>query len=273
MRRRSLSVTLFVAAMLICGLVACARSEPVAAPVINPAEAPLIPLPPRSPLDETLIIDIGDARTGIGTAFAITTVGDWITARHVVDGCTNVSLEIAPGMRVPVRAITLSAEADLAHLKSENIDAALTLDLSPALFQGEDGFFAGYPHGRAGDVAARLANHATLITQGRRDARFPVLSWIEQSRSKGATGTLSGISGAPVFDESGFVRGVVSAESSARSRLYTTPPDALANFVTAQSLTLSEGHVAPFTAETYGTRASDLRHASQIVPVHCEVSP
>jgi hypothetical protein len=61
---------------------------------------PLLPGP--SPLDEMVLVQVGEPQNGVGTAFAVNEKGDWLTARHVVEGCTKVTLEVAPGNYVPV---------------------------------------------------------------------------------------------------------------------------------------------------------------------------
>ena len=41
-----------------------------------------LPLPDSDPFDERVLVQVGDAEDGIGTAFAINQSGAWLTARH-----------------------------------------------------------------------------------------------------------------------------------------------------------------------------------------------
>ena len=46
-------------------------------------------LPPASAFDERVLVQVTAPKSGIGTAFAINDDGQWLTARHVVEGCTG----------------------------------------------------------------------------------------------------------------------------------------------------------------------------------------
>jgi len=56
-------------------------------------------LPSESPRDERVIVNIEKPSSGIGTAFAINNNGQWITARHVVDSCNEVGINIG-GLKI-----------------------------------------------------------------------------------------------------------------------------------------------------------------------------
>ena len=43
-------------------------------------------LPPPSNVDPQVLVEVGPVASGMGSAFAITSDGWWLTARHVVDG-------------------------------------------------------------------------------------------------------------------------------------------------------------------------------------------
>src|SRR5262245_36023341 len=63
-----------------------AKKMPVATPEKTEPESkdgPVLPGP--DPFDERVLVQVGDAEDGIGTAFAINKSGLWLTARHVVD--------------------------------------------------------------------------------------------------------------------------------------------------------------------------------------------
>ena len=51
-------------------------------------------LSPRSNLDPSFTVDVGEKGNSTGTAFSIRDDGIWFTARHVVDGCDRVGLQV-----------------------------------------------------------------------------------------------------------------------------------------------------------------------------------
>ena len=51
-------------------------------------------LKPGSPLDAVFTVDVGTKNSSIGTAFSVSEDGIWFTARHVVDGCDRVGLQV-----------------------------------------------------------------------------------------------------------------------------------------------------------------------------------
>ena len=65
-----------------------------------------IPLGPSSPFDPAVVVDVpGEQKPGTGTAFSIADTGVWMTARHVVDGCTRIALVVAEGRGVAAKAV------------------------------------------------------------------------------------------------------------------------------------------------------------------------
>ena len=54
-------------------------------------------LPPPSAFDERVLVQVTAPKSGVGTAFAINGEGQWLTARHVVDGGNELALLVAPG--------------------------------------------------------------------------------------------------------------------------------------------------------------------------------
>ena len=60
-----------------------------------------LPLGPASPFDPQVVVDVpGKAEPGVGTAFSVSDSGVWVTARHVVDGCTQTAIVVAEGRGV-----------------------------------------------------------------------------------------------------------------------------------------------------------------------------
>src|SRR3546814_16404758 len=74
---------------------------------------------------------------------------------------------------------------------------------------------------------------AARARRGAGQGTQPVLAWAEHARIPMGDGTLSGISGGPVFAEDGHVVGVNSAATDRRGRILTTAPDAMMRLVVA----------------------------------------
>lgn len=231
---------------------------------------PLLPDP--SPLDEMVLVQVGEPQNGIGTAFAVNERGDWLTARHVVEGCAKVTLEVAPGNYVPVAKIVMDDAHDLALVSTGRSPFPVALELAGPLHLGAEGYAVGFPQGQPGELATRLVARSRLVTRGRREAEAPILAWAEIGRTEGLEGTLGGISGGPIFDASGTVRGVIVAESPRRGRIYTTAPQAVEAFLTKQGVTLQPGPADQFDLSGYGAPSDNARRRLQVVKVTCEVT-
>ncbi|MEM5515858.1 serine protease [Henriciella sp. AS95] len=228
-------------------------------------------LPPPSAFDETVLVRVDSPRDGIGTAFSINTDGQWLTARHVVDGCEDVSLLVAPNRYLRVEKVSVSPSTDLALLTAHPSLSPVALDTSPNLRIGSYGFHVGYPQGRPGEAASRLISRSKLVTSGLRKGEEPVLTWAETGRTSDLTGSLGGLSGGPVYDSDGRVRGVIVAESPRRGRIYSASPEAIAAFLSEQGIEPLGDRPAPFAPETYGGSADRARQSLQVVKVACRV--
>ncbi|MBK8197812.1 MAG: trypsin-like peptidase domain-containing protein [Acidobacteria bacterium] len=230
-------------------------------------------LPDASPLDELVLVQVGEPQNGVGTAFAVNSSGDWLTARHVVEGCAKVTLMVAPGNFVPVARISIDEDHDLALLSTGRSPFPVSLALDAPMRVGTEGFAVGYPQGEPGELATRLVARSRLVTRGRREAEAPILAWAEIGRTEGLEGTLGGISGGPMFDSSGAVRGVILAESPRRGRIYTTAPQSVEAFLTKLGIPLEPGPAESFELSGYGTPSDNARRRLQVVKVTCEVTP
>jgi len=233
--------------------------EPPQSPELGPL------LPSDSPRDQLVVVDVAPLQSGTGTAFAINKRGLWLTARHVVDGCDNVGIRIGGRRTVKVQAQIIE-DSDLAILTSDWGRRPLPADLENQRQIGEIGYFFGFPQGKPGEVVGSLIGRHRMKIRGRYTNEEAILAWSELGRSRGLTGSLGGLSGAPVLDKDGEIIGVVSAESPRRGRIYSVAPRYLRGIITEAG----EG-VEPLSLETYGVGADRLRRDRRLAQVICLV--
>ena len=241
-------------------------------PEVFKKDGPLLPDP--SALDNRILIQVDEPRAGIGTAFAVDNNGRWLTARHVVDGCDEVGILIGPNTYVPALSVETDSKRDLALITTGRSPLATPIDLESQLKIGQPGYHVGYPQGRPGEVSSRLLSRSKLISRGYRRGEEPVLAWVEMGRTRGLVGSLGGLSGGPVFDENGQVRGVIVAESPRRGRIYTAAPHAVAEFLENRGITPNSQPSAEqlvFDANTYDNSADLVRRELQVVKVACSI--
>ena len=223
-------------------------------------------LPTESPRDTTVMVEMGEPHSAIGTAFAIDKKGTWLTARHVVDACDEVALKIGTGKIIRVQS-KVNPRSDTALLSSNWSRKPLATDLYSDRRIGENGFFFGFPQGRPGEAAATLLGRHKMIVRGRYQTEEPILAWSEIGRTRGLNGSLGGMSGGPVFDSDGEVVGLVAAESPRRGRIYSVAPRNLRDLIPQDDGAIA----APIAVTNYGTEADRYRRTRQIAQVHCLV--
>lgn len=223
-------------------------------------------LPTDSPSDAAVVVEMGIPHSAIGTAFAVDDAGTWITARHVVDECDEVVLQLSPRKAIRVSA-DITPGSDTAILTSKWSRNPLPTDLYSDRRLGEHGFFFGFPQGRPGEAAAKLLGRHKMIVRGRYNTQEPILAWTEIGRTRGLVGSIGGMSGGPVLDADGEVIGVVAAESPRRGRIYSVAPRNLRGLVPANVDTVP----SPIAITSYGTEADRLRRSRQISQVRCYV--
>lgn len=232
-----------------------------------------VALAPPSPFDEQVLIQAQSPQDGVGTAFSINSDGYWLTARHVVEGCKDVGLFVRAGNYVRATSIEIDPRYDLALLKTDYAPNPVTLSLDTVLRVGTEGFHVGFPQGTPGEAVARLHSRSSLVTSGERRGREPVLTWAELGRTRGLDGSLGGMSGGPVYDRKGAVRGVVLAESPRRGRIYSAAPTSIKAFLEEQGITYQGHNVRDFSVDNYGGEADRARRIGQVVKVACRVKP
>lgn len=239
-------------------------AEKIDAPPPPPQLGPM--LPSETPRDERVVVNVKRPDSGVGTAFAIDGKGRWMTARHVVDSCDEVGIDLG-GRKVLRVESFVSEDSDTAILTGNWKRKPLASDLYNRRQIGERGFFFGFPQGRPGEVVGSLLARNRMVVRGRYRSDEAILAWSEVGRTKGLFGSLGGLSGAPVMDKDGEVIGVVSAESPRRGRIYTVAPENLQELLKDRTATPES-----LSLNTYGLQADRLRRERRIAQVICIVN-
>lgn len=254
---------LFYLIILMAILAYANRDRPDVAPVPQlPELGPL--LPSENPRDDRILVEVDTPRSGIGTAFASSETGNWITARHVVDSCDTVGLKIASRRLLRMETVEIFPDADLARMTSGWTRAPLPTDLSTQRRIGEVGYFIGFPQGQPGEVVGSLLSRGRMQVRGRYRTEEGVLIWSELGRSSGLIGSLGGLSGGPVLDADGELIGVVAAETPRRGRIYTVSPRNLRRVIAP-----TDSAAIPVDLETYALQADALRRDRRVAQVVC----
>jgi len=242
----------------------------------NQPPAVLLPDDASLPRDEgDVLVELDPTvHSGVGTAFSVDNKGTYVTARHVIDGCTEVFFVRTQGGLEKVASSASRRNRDFAIIKAiRSTDFHLKLS-SREMRRGSDGFMMGFPQGNPADVRATVIGHTEMRSSGRYRMREPVIAWVERERLPGFGGSLGGISGGPVFDGDGNVVGTVVAGAPRRGRVYTTHPRVfgetglLKASTQGRTPTLSNG----ITAENYHSIGKTLRASGAIRQVYCRVS-
>ena len=231
-------------------------------------------------------------KSSTGTAFALDSKGNWMTARHVVQDCKHIFLVIPPpagstsnyqlrtkdGAQLPAtlaEVIALDQQADLALLhtrQGQNEALSLANPENYTDINQQSGFGIGFPGGKPGEVAVRLMGHAvSLLRLGGESLRQPSLVW-SISRLNSVTNDLPGISGGPLVNEQGEIVGVNSAGNARRGRLITAAPTALKNLLYDHPLGQARQmyHPAqPLGEDNFFSAADNLRRNNTIAQAVC----
>ncbi|MBX3428232.1 MAG: trypsin-like peptidase domain-containing protein [Hyphomonadaceae bacterium] len=227
-------------------------------------------LPPPSQYDPAVLVEVGPIASGMGSAFAISPEGWWLTARHVVDGCGAVGLVVSRGQAVRVLDVKRAEFADIALLRTESAPVSMSLNTSERRFQiGQRAFHVGFPQGQPGEAYSRLVGRETLVARGRYALEEPVLVWAELGRTSGLRGSLAGISGGPALAANGQVIGITIAESARRGRIYTAAPSSILRLLRVEQITATGSPGEQLTPDNYGQVSDDMRRNLAVAQVVC----
>lgn len=229
------------------------------------------PLPGISSRDPEVSVGLGRKTDATGTAFALSSTGWWMTARHVVDQCARVHLRFPRHRGLSVSRVVEHPRADLALLLTTAAGVPLVLSRRP-LFMGQNGFQVGYPHGAPGEVWSTLLGRHRMRVAGRYRTNEPVVAWAEQVRRPDHLRSLGGLSGGPALDGAGGLVGVLVAESRRRGRLYTAAPASVAQMLIEGLGAPDHGPGPAVTPATFAERAEALRNAPSVAKVVCLAS-
>ncbi|TCI97463.1 trypsin-like peptidase domain-containing protein [Aeromicrobium sp. IC_218] len=163
-----------------------------------------------------LITSTTTSGEGAGTGMVLTSDGLVLTNHHVVEGATQVAVEVAStGETYEADVLGYDAEADVAVLRLEDASglATVTTDTAEAVQAGDDVVGVG----NAGGTGQATASPGTVTATGR--------TIDVGDESTGTTSTLSdlievdadivaGDSGGPLYDDDGEVVGMDTAAST-----------------------------------------------------------
>ncbi len=172
------------------------------------------------------------------TAFAINRNAGWLSAQHSVQACDP--LRMSDGLRLAkLSAIRQSSDSDAAVMLSgpRQIDGLAIAQAAP--MPGEVGWAMGYANGKPRSVALRYHGPAKVLHAdggaGRRE-QATVWTQIEQA---GAMPThaidFAGMSGGPVLNREGEVVGILSGQTSQRTRILVAPLRAIKLLINPQA--------------------------------------
>lgn len=262
----------YLAVVLALLIAAVGRQERADAPPPPPPVAgdEGLPLGPASPFDPSVVVDVPDkAEPGVGTAFSVADKGVWVTARHVVDGCSQTAIVVAEGRGVEAR-VRIDPRGEAAILTTEGGAPPLPMGLDQPLRRGDRAYHLGFPQGQPGEATSRLLGRENLVVRGRGARTESVLVWAETGRTDNLKGSLAGLSGSPALDRAGRVVGVTVAESPRRGRIYTTAPETVTSALVATHERASGFAMGePITIDNYGRVADSLRRDLRVAQVIC----
>jgi len=230
----------------------------------------LAPLPGPSPLDPSFTVQVERTGPGSGTAFSIDGGGRWLTARHVVEGCAEVVIQIGPRRGALVTGVAHHPNADLSVLATRGGTPALAVSTAP-LFRAQDGFHFGFPKGEPGAVHAILLGRQIMRVSGRYSTVEPVIAWAHRRRVPDFGPDLSGMSGGPVVDERGALIGAVVAGAPRRGRSFSAAPESLRVALAQAAVAVASQGGRVIGEENFSTYAEELRSRLSVAKVICRV--
>jgi len=231
-------------------------------------------LPPPA-MDDPEVMVQPEARRGssVGTAFAVHESGVWLTARHVVHGCSEVGMRGRFGWsRVQVE--WLHPRADMAIVRTAGAPTHLAFSANDVHLE-QTGYAFGFPQARPGAVYGHLLGRTRMRSPGLFTGSSMTLAWAEGGRGPEFEGSLGGISGGPLLDDQGRVIGVIVAEVPRRGRFETLAPEVIRAVATRSNMLPAPAEPAlSFAVEprNFGRVGDELRRQMSVALIGCKTS-
>ena len=225
---------------------------------------------------EAIIRDYGGKTSSTGTAFSVSKKGIWLSAKHVVEGCSKIGIQIGTREILSVTKVFSHPNADVAILKTKNVPLALPIS---KVEKKKNSYNIGFPKGAPGALHTRFLGLMTLrhIKFGRRDQSFRerVHAWAEVSRIPHFSGSIAGLSGGAVLNEDGEIIGIVQAENRRRGRILTANLSTIKQIFVLAKINVPQPPKNPpqtiLTKGEYPIKARQLIITKIIAKVLCKV--
>lgn len=236
-----------------------------------PSPEEFLPLAPLAPFDPSQVITVPNLSKmeHRGSAFAISSNGEWLTTREALQNCDHPALLIGGDLAVRAKAGHRDLRSQIALLTTPGGPMALPVQTEPPLKPGDRAFHPGYVRGSAGETTSRLIGKTVLDSRKRGEGNRVVYAWAEAGRTAKLPSGLRGIEGAPALNAHGAIVGVTVGHNPRRGRVYTTTTESV---TTALKNRTSPEEIAvgvPLTRKNYGLVSDTLRRDMRLLPVLC----
>jgi S1-C subfamily serine protease len=144
---------------------------------------------------------------GVGSGVVVTDAGDILTANHVVENATEITLTFADGSKSTAKIVAQQPEQDIAVVRADqppaNLPPAVLGD--PNLPIGSEAYVVGNPYGLYGSMSAGvISGRGRTFKRPGRDVTISNLIQVDAAVNPGN-------SGGPLLDRGGRVIGIVVA--------------------------------------------------------------
>ena len=211
-----------------------------------------------------------------GSSFSISRKGIWLTAKHVVEDCRKIGIQIKKDQMLMVSKLITHPNADIAILFTNRAPKGLLISKDEKI---QNSFNIGFPKGLPGVLQSKFLGTTTVMHTriGRRDIRYRehVDVWVQLSRLPNFSGSIAGISGGATLNKNGEIIGVVQAENVRRKLILTAKKSTIKNMLRIGNIDLAQStnnyKKEKITKYTYPKRAQNLIINNKIAKVYCEV--
>ncbi len=217
----------------------------------------------------------------VGTGFKVSD-NIWFTARHVVDGCGKIFVNLGHGSDNQtlklIEKVYVHAASDLAAFTFNNLAPSFQI---PSLKDVEStksllrtsAYTAGYPVGEPGNLYVKYLGKAALSNENY-DLIEPIIVWSVSNKYPDTLTSVGGISGGPMFNEKSRLVGVTVAEMIRRGTVATADLHSinwLLNAMTDVTQDTTAKIAEPFSPETMTDRSNALRNGESILQIVCRL--